>query len=231
MKVVIMAGGKGERLRPYTAVIPKPLLPLGDKPILELLLDKLKEKNIEEIIMLTNYKSEYFKLLFGEQKDGIKISYSEESLPLGTAGPLGLIKEKINSDFIVMNGDILTDIDVNDLINFHKENSPDITVVTKEETITLRYGIINVENEEVKGWQEKPTITSEISAGIYMLNPKVLELIKEKEKVDMNELIIRVLENGGKVKRLLYKGRWIDIGKIEDYENAQKEIVGQFENE
>jgi NDP-sugar pyrophosphorylase family protein len=118
-----------------------------------------------------------------------------------------------------------------DLINFHKENSPDITVVTKEETITLRYGIINVENEEVKGWQEKPTITSEISAGIYMLNPKVLELIKEKEKVDMNELIIRVLENGGKVKRLLYKGRWIDIGKIEDYENAQKEIVGQFENE
>jgi len=231
MKVVIMAGGKGERLRPYTTVIPKPLLPLGDKPILELLLDKLNGKNVEEIIMLTNYKSKYFKLLFGEEREGIKISYSEEKGPLGTAGPLGLIREKVDSDFIVMNGDILTDIDVNELVEFHKKNSPDITIVTKEERIPIQYGVIKIDNENVVEWREKPILKSEISAGIYMLNPRVLRFIKENQKIDMNELIEKVLDGGGQVKRFLYKGRWIDIGKIEDYENAQKELVKPFKNE
>jgi len=232
MKAVIMAGGEGNRLRPYTYVIPKPLLPLKDKPILEIIINKLRDQGVEEIILSTNYKSELFEILFGKgENHGVSITYSKEKTPLGTVGPLRLIKEMVDEDFILMNGDILTDLDVGKVMDFHKKNNADITVVTKKHLIPLDFGIVKVENGEIKCWKEKPKIKSEISTGIYIINPSVIRHIPENEKYDMPQLIGKIIEEGGKVSRYLYEGRWIDIGKIEDFEKAQSEILGEFEND
>ena len=226
MKAVILAGGEGKRLRPYTHILPKPLLPLGEKPLLGIILERLKKFGVKDIILLTNYKAELFELLFGNGKEiGMNIEYSKESQPLGTAGPLSLVKEKLNEDFLVINGDVLTDLNFRELFAFHKKNKADLTIVTKEEEIRFEYGIIQVKGKEVIGWKEKPLMKEEISAGIYVVNPSVFSYLKKDKSIGMDILINNLIKNKCKVHRFLHNGKWLDVGRIEDHEQAQEEVI------
>ncbi len=222
MKIVILAGGEGKRLRPYTYVLPKPLLPIGDKPILDITLEKLKTQGIKDIILAVNYKAGLFDIIYGDGSSrGMNISYLRESQPLGTAGPLRSLKDKIFDDFFVMNGDIICDLNLEDLKKTHREAEADITVVTRKIETPINFGVLQIENEKIVGWDEKPKIKSEISAGMYMLKPSVLDLIPKNEFYDMNDLVKRIILNGGKVLRFLYGGDLLDVGNREDYRKAQ----------
>ncbi len=230
MKAVILVGGKGKRLRPYTYVFPKPLLPINGKPILEIILTKLKNQGVNEIILATNYKSTLLEIFFSDGSDlGVDITYSKEENSLGTVGPLKLIEDKLDGDFIVMNGDVLTDLDIKKLIEYHKKNSSDITVVTKNMDIPLDYGMVKTDGDKVIGWREKPSLSSEISTGIYILNSSILKHIPQDKKYDMPDLIKKVIELNGNVLKFSYDGKWIDIGRIEDYKKVQNEELKQFE--
>jgi len=225
MKVVILAGGEGKRLKPYTEVIPKPLLPIGEKPVLEIIFERLKNQGYKDIVLATNYKAYLFETLFGDgSKLGMNITYSRESKPLGTAGPLKGIEGQLTDDFFLMNGDLITDLQISDVEKVHRKGKADITVVTREIETPIPYGVIDVEGEKVLAWKEKPKIKSEISTGMYMINPGALRYIPENEFYAMNDLVGKVIENGGRVLRFLHSGEWTDIGLIGDYEKAQKDF-------
>ena len=180
--------------------------------------------------MATNYKSSLLEIFFSDGSDlGVDIKYSKEENSLGTVGPLKLIEDNLKGDFIVMNGDVLTDLDIKKLIEYHKKNSSDITVVTKNIDIPLDYGMVKTEENKVIGWREKPSLSSEISTGIYILNSSVLKYIPKDQKYDMPDLIEKVIKLGGNVLKFSYDGKWIDIGRIEDYKKVQNEELKQFE--
>jgi NDP-mannose synthase len=222
MKAIIMAGGLGERLRPLTHVIPKPLLPVGEKSVLEITIQKLKEHGFDEIILATSYKSDLFESYFGDgSKFGVKIHYSREKEKLGTAGPLKLVQDKLTEPFLVINGDVLTDLNFTNLANFHKENNAELTLVTKEIELPLRYGVVNSENNQVKSLEEKPNIKSYINAGIYFISPSVIKEMSHGHKL-MTDLIRELMDNNKKVMSYSLDGYWLDIGHMEDYEKAQQ---------
>ena len=191
---------------------------------------KLKNQGVNEIILATNYKSTLLEIFFSDGSDlGVDITYSKEENSLGTVGPLKLIEDKLDGDFIVMNGDVLTDLDIKKLIEYHKKNSSDITVVTKNMDIPLDYGMVKTDGDKVIGWREKPSLSSEISTGIYILNSSILKHIPQDKKYDMPDLIKKVIELNGNVLKFSYDGKWIDIGRIEDYKKVQNEELKQFE--
>jgi NDP-sugar pyrophosphorylase family protein len=225
MKAVILAGGLGTRLMPLTKIIPKPLLPVGEKSLLEITILNLKKFGFDEVILATNYKSDLFESYFGDgSKIGIKITYSKEKEPLGTAGPLLLVEDKLTEPFLVMNGDILTNMDFSKLIGFHKENSADFTVVSKKLEHPLHYGVVKTENNKVTAIEEKPVIESEINAGIYILSPNTLSLIPENKFFTMTELIKSLITNKNNVLRYQLNDYWLDIGHMSDYKKAQDDI-------
>lgn len=221
MKAVILAGGEGKRLKPYTNILPKPLLPIGDTPLIEIVIERIKEQGGKDFFLLTNYKSDLFEILLGNgSRLGVNITYSREKNPLGTAGPLKNLEGILKGDFLVMNGDILTDLDFRELLKFHKEKGSLVTITTKKEKIKLNYGMIKSQESCVTGWDEKPVIKADISTGIYVLNSSVLRYIKKNERIDMPELVKRIIDGNGKVLKFPYNGRWIDIGRIKDFEEA-----------
>jgi len=224
MKAVILAGGKGKRLRPYTEIIPKPLLPIKNKPVLEIILEDLKNQGIKEFFLATNYKSYLFKLLFGDgSKKGIKINYSKEKIESGTAGPLKNLETKLKKDFLLMNGDLIISLDINKLKKFHQKSLSDITIVTKEIETPIAYGVLEIKKNRVLSWKEKPTIKSEISTGIYLINPRVIKEIPPNKYYNMNQLVKKIIQKRGVVSRFLYSGKWIDIGLLEKYKEIQNE--------
>ena len=232
MKSVILAGGEGKRLRPYTLVLPKPLLPLGEEPILDKILEKLKKQGITDIFLAVNYKEQLFKMIYGDGSEkGINITYLRESKPLGTAGPLKNIEGKVTEPFFVINGDVISDLNVRELEKFHERINSDITVVTRKIKTPIRFGVIDTEEERVVKWTEKPIIESEIATGMYMINPSVLKYIPSDSFYDMNSLVGEVMRDNGRVFRFEYEGKWLfDVGSIRDYEEAQ-EFFGRNELE
>jgi len=220
MKVIILGGGEGKRLRPWTEIIPKPLLPVNGKPILGIILNKLKRQGITDIILAVNDDISYlFKMLFEDGSSyGMNISYSIESKPLGTAGPIKLAENALKENFFVMNGDLVTDINPFDVKRVHEEGNADITIVTKEIETNIDFGIIDSDGKIVKGIREKPVITSEVNTGMYIIKPSVLHDIPENEFFHMTHLIERVIQRGGKVLKYPYNGEWVDIGLKKDYE-------------
>ena len=221
MKVVILAGGEGKRLRPYTNILPKPLLPIGEKPILEVILERLKKQGIIDVVLATNYKDHLIKTFFGSGEEfGMKIQYSGEEFFLGTAGPLKSLEGTLGEDFFVMNGDLLNKVDIWKVLDFHKKNHGDMTIITKKIKNPINYGVIENKGILAVEWKEKPEIAFEISTGMYMLNKKVLKHIPPKTAFNMNDLFAEVLKNDGRVLRFPYRGEWIDIGRIEDYQKA-----------
>ena len=226
MKAVILAGGKGTRLKPYTTVFPKPLMPIGDKPILEIIVQQLKSYGFNEIIMAVGHLAELIMTFFNDgSKYGIKIKYTREEKPLGTAGPLALMKEELNERFLMMNGDVLTTLNYSDLIDYHKRNGAIATIALKKRTVKIDFGVPEVdEANNIVGYTEKPEIGFLVSMGVYVFDPNVLEYIRPKEYLDFPDLIKKLISNGENVKGYVYDGYWLDIGRPDDYERANREM-------
>jgi len=224
MKAVILAGGLGTRLRPFTNVIPKPLLPVGEQSVLEISINRLRDCGFDDLIFATNYKSHLFESYFGDgSRFNVKIKYSKEKTKLGTAGPLKLLKDELKEPFLVIYGDILTSLDFKKLQDFHIKNNSDFTLVTKETFLPVSYGVIESEGNLIKNIEEKPIMKSQINAGIYFLNPEVIDSIPEGF-FHMTDLAKKLIKKGKKVMKYDLKDYWIDIGQKEDYEKAQEDF-------
>jgi NDP-mannose synthase len=222
MKAVILAGGKATRLRPYTTNFPKPLMPIGERPILEMVIERLKHFGITDIIISTGYLAEMIRVFFRDgSKLGVKITYSDEEQPLGTAGPLNLIKNQLDDTFILMNGDVLTDLDFETFISFHRKNKGDATIVLSNRKLMIDFGVIDIDDQNCfVSWKEKPTFDYLISTGIYAFEPKTLDVLPTAGSLDVPDFIKRLQKEHYKVLGYTHTGYWLDIGKPMDYEKA-----------
>ena len=222
MKAVILAGGLGTRLKPFTETIPKPLLPVGEKAILEIQIERLKKYGFDEIYLATNYKSEYIESFFGNgSKYGVKLKISKEAKRLGTAGPLTLLKRELTEPFIVMNGDILTLIDFKKLYDFAISKNCPLCISIKKEITPFAFGNIFFDGDYVTGIEEKPNLVNYILAGIYVMTPDIFTDIPDNEYFGMDQLIHNYLKNNVKIAKYEMKEYWLDIGRLNDYEQAQ----------
>ena len=225
MKSIILAGGKGTRLKPYTTVFPKPLMPIGDKPILEIVIRQLKSHGFGEAIITVGHLAELIMTFFGDgSKLGVKIKYSREDKPLGTVGGLGLIKKELNETFLMMNGDVLTTLNYSDLVNYHKRNGAIATIALNKRDVKIDFGVVELEDNSILKYIEKPKIDYLVSMGVYVFDPKVLEYIRANGYLDFPDLIKELISNGEIVKGYVYDGYWLDIGRPDDYERANREI-------
>lgn len=229
MKAVILAGGLGTRLKPFTEVIPKPLLPIGEKSVLEIQVERLKDAGIDEVYLATNYKSQYIENFFGDgSRYGIKLKVSREDVPLGTAGPLTLLKDELKKPFIVMNGDILSLIDFKEFYNFAISKNSILTVAIKKEVTPFDFGNIFFEDDYVTDIQEKPDLITYILAGIYTMKPSIFDHIPDNQYYGMDSLIKQLLEKKIPVAKYDLKEYWLDIGRLDDYEAAQEVYKNHF---
>ncbi len=232
MQAVILAGGLGSRLTPFTKVIPKPMLPVGDRSILEIQIDRLKTAGVTEIFFAANYKSDFLQSYFGDgSKFGVRLKYSIESKKLGTCGPLSLLREKIIQPFIVLNGDILTNLDFARAYQHHCSHKGVLTIISKDVTFPLSYGNLVVEDGHVVQLQEKPDIRLEISAGIYIMSPDIFQYIPYNEHFGMEQLAQKLLDMDIPVHCYKMSEYWLDIGRMEDYQKAQTEYEKHFQTE
>lgn len=222
MKAVILAGGLGQRLSPFTKIIPKPLLPIGEKSVLEIQISRLKSFGFREIFLATNYKSDYIEKYFSdESRYGVKLYFSRENKPLGTAGPLTLIKDKLNEPFLVMNGDILTLIDFKKFFYFASKKNALLTVAIKQIILPFSFGNIFFKRDYVTGIEEKPNIKRYVLAGIYMMKPEIFKFIPKNIYYGMDSLIKDLLKKNIPITKYLMNEYWIDIGNIESYNEAE----------
>jgi len=219
MKAVILAGGKGTRLRPLTYSIPKPLLPIGRKPILEIIIERLRDHGFTEILLTVEYKAELIRAYFGKG-NGLKvnISYFQENKYNGTAGPVKLVEHLLNDEpFITMNGDLLTDLDFSKMYQKHIDTSAELTIATSLHTITLPYGVIDIEDGKIVSIREKPNMGFLINAGIYVVNPSALDVVPKGKFFDMPDMIQTLIDQGRKVESYFIDGEWQDLGTMESY--------------
>jgi NDP-mannose synthase len=232
MKAVILSGGLGSRLKPFTEVIPKPLLPIGEKAVLEIQIEHLKKHGFTDIYLATNYKSGYIESFFGDgSKYGVKLVISKEYKPLGTAGPVKLLQDELNEPFLVMNGDILTQLDYGKMYEFAITKQSLLTIGTKEIITPFQFGNIYYEGDNVTGIEEKPDIRTTILAGIYVFKPEILTLLPEDTKYGMDDLIRDMLASGKQITHYSILEYWLDIGNIENYETAQQVYEQHFRDE
>jgi NDP-sugar pyrophosphorylase family protein len=226
MKTVILAGGRGTRLAPYTSVLPKPLMPVGEKAILEILVERLSEAGIKEITLCVGYLAHLIRAVVDNGPSthtSIRFEFVTEENPLGTAAPLRLV-EGLDDTFLVMNGDILTELDFTDLMAYHRERRHALTIAAHVRRTPLDYGVLELDDvDEVRGFREKPEVTSIVSMGIYVMEPEVLELIPEGRAFDFPDLVHALLDAGKSVGAYRYSGYWRDLGRYEDYLAANEE--------
>jgi NDP-mannose synthase len=223
MKAVILAGGLGSRLRPFTQIIPKPLLPIGEKSVLEIQIEHLKRHGFDEIYLATNYKSEYIENFFGDgSRFGVKLRISKEEIPLGTAGPLTLLREVLTEPFLMMNGDILTLLNYSDFYNFAVNRGADLTITVKEYITPFQFGNIEFEGDYVTTIREKPDLKMNILAGIYIFKPEIFRLFPDNAYFGMDHLIDKMLAEKIPVAKYKINDYWLDIGQVDDYEKAQE---------
>jgi len=228
MKAVILAGGLGTRLKPFTEIIPKPLLPIGEKAVLEVQIEALKHNGFDEIFLATNYKSDYIENFIGDgNRYGVKLEISKEDKPLGTVGPLTLIKSQLPEPFLVMNGDILTLMVFKEFYEFALTRESLLTVAIKEFITPFQFGNIYFEGDYVTKIEEKPNIKTNILAGIYIFKPEIFKLIPDNEYFNMDTLINKMLELKLPISKYHIKEYWLDIGQEDDFQKAQ-EIYGTF---
>ena len=231
MKAVILAGGLGTRLKPFTQVIPKPMLPLGEKSILEVQLSFLKKHGFDEIYLATNYRSEYIQAFFGDgSKYDVKLTISKEDKPLGTCGPLTLLSDSLDEPFLMMNGDILTTLSFSELYMNSLKNDALLTVVTKEIILPFQFGNVFHDGDYITGVEEKPDFRHEIIAGIHILKPQILQYIPKDTYFGIDTLIKLMLDKKLPIFRYLTKDYWIDIGRLGDYSEAQEVYEKHIQN-
>ena len=222
MKAVILAGGRGTRLYPYTVVFPKPLVPIGDKPIIEIMLQQLQRAGIEDITISVGHLAELLMAFLGDgQKFGVRIEYVREDEPLGTVGPLRLIKD-LPEHFLLMNGDVLTDLDYGQLFRAHVAGAAAVSIATYRRNVAIDLGVLVAKDGLLTEYIEKPTHIFDVSMGVYALNRSVLELIPAGVYFDFPMLIHTLLARGEPVRSYPFNGIWLDIGRAADYEEAQK---------
>ncbi len=232
MKAIILAGGLGTRLKPFTEVIPKPLLPIGEKAVLEIQIEHLKKYGADEIYLATNYKSEYIEKFFGDgSKYGVKLKISKEEKRLGTVGPITLLKDELNEPFILMNGDILTQLNFKKFYEFAAKVKADLVVGIKEIITPFAFGNIYFEGDYVTGIEEKPDLRNHILSGIYVLKPGIFKIIPDNELFSMDHLIKKMMRKKMPVAKYNINEYWLDIGRIDDFEKAQKEYKNNFQGE
>lgn len=226
LHVVIMAGGRGERLRPLTEHMPKPLLNVGNRPLLEHMVMRLRKLGIKYITLCVNYMSERFVEHFGDgSRYGAHIDYIFESDPLGTIGGISLKDSYKFGDILVINGDILTTLHFDHLFRFYLQENADLTIASIPYSVNLPYGILDLDAiQNVKSIREKPVYTYYINAGIYLMKRELISGISQSERLDAVELISQSVEQGLKVNSFPVLDYWIDIGQMEDYQKAQKDI-------
>lgn len=224
-RAVLLAGGKGTRLRPYTLTMPKPLVPIGDMPIIEIIIRQLVKFGFEHITITVNHMADMIKEFCGDgSKWGIKIDYSLETKPLSTMGPLKLIPD-LPDNFLVMNGDVLTDIDFSEFYNEHVENKAIFTISAYERDHKVDYGVLESdENNKLVAFKEKPILHYNVSMGVYMVNKKCLDIIPEDTFYGFDHLMIDLIKNETPATVRPYKGYWLDIGRPDDYEQACNEF-------
>jgi NDP-sugar pyrophosphorylase family protein len=242
-KAVILAGGKGSRLGPYTTVLPKPLLPIGDRAILDVVVHQLRSCGFTDLTFAVGYLAHLIEAVFGDgSAHGVSIKYHLEKEPLGTAGALGVV-EGLDETFLAMNGDVLTTLDYGYLFDAHRAAGNILTIATHRRVVRTEYGVIRLDGEvgptaAVTGYEEKPEIPYVVSMGVYIAEPAVLDYVEAGSHLDVPELVLRLLDNGERVGSFLYEGYWLDIGRHEDYERAiieyeqlKHQLFGEYEAE
>ena len=225
-RAVILAGGKGTRLKPYTITIPKPLVPIGDTSILEMIIQQLVDNEFKHITITINHQAELIKAYIGDgSKWGITIDYSLEDIPLKTMGPLKLISN-LPENYLIMNGDILTDINYSEFYNYHIDNKNLFTISSFERKHLIDYGELATHNSILTGFKEKPILNIEVSMGIYMMSKTLLKYIPKNTPYGFDDLMLDLLKNNVSVNVRKHGGSWLDIGRPKDYEHA----IEQFQN-
>jgi len=226
MKAVVLAGGKGTRLAPYTQILPKPLMPIGDMPILEVLLRQMKHAGIDDVVLTVGHLANLLRTFFADGAQwGLNISYSYEQIPLGTAGPLSLI-EGLDSTFIVTNGDVLTTLDLKDLLAFHKSQGGIATIAVHQRQVKIDLGVVQLNgNNSINGYIEKPVYDYTVSMGVYVFEPAVMKFIPFNMYLDFPDLVLKLIASGEKVVGYTFDGYWMDLGRPDDYAQAAEDFV------
>lgn len=225
MKAVIQAGGMGTRLRPYTLILPKPMMPLGDKPVIEVLLKWLRKNGIKDAYITTGYLGHLIRSLCGDGAQwGLNIEYSNEPEPLGTVGALNLIREQLDSTFLVLNGDLITNLDINEFLEFHEKKKAKLTIAGTMRTVNVDLGVIEEQDNMVKKFKEKPTLRYNVSMGVYCMEPEILDYIPKGIPFGFDDLVHAMLRADDPIALFNHDGMWMDIGRPEDFQAAQKEF-------
>ena len=227
--VVIMAGGKGQRLMPLTENTPKPMLKVGGKPILETILSRLHQQGFNEIYISINYKGQQIKDYFGDGRMiGLRITYLEETEPMGTAGALSLIEKLHQYPTLVMNGDILTNVNFENLVDFHNRAKADGTMCIREYGLEVPYGVVKLNKNNIVAIEEKPVQQFYVNAGIYVLNSSVIKKLKKESPIDMTTIFENLVKEKQNTVSFPIREFWMDIGKLEDYNRANNEFYRIF---
>ena len=231
LQAVVMAGGLGTRLRPLTDDVPKPMLSVGGRPLMELTIEKLQKAGIEHVDVSTNYRAVNIVEHFGDGKAfGIELNYLQEDRPLGTAGALGLM-DTPEKTLLVINGDIITHVDLGKMFSYHKKQQAELTIGVRQYGVQVPYGVIDCDGPNVRKLREKPQISFLVNAGVYLLEPSVYAYISKGERLDMTDLIQRLLDSNSKVVSFPIIEYWLDIGQPADYERAQNDAKnGKYNN-
>ena len=226
MKAIVLAGGKGTRLAPYTYILPKPLMPIGDMPILEVLLRQMKRAGIEDVILTVGHLAQLLRTFFLDGSQwGVNITYSHEQTPLGTAGPLSLI-EGLDSTFLVTNGDVLTTLDLQELLAFHRAQESIATIAVHHRQVKIDLGVVQWNGGNcISGYIEKPTYDYTVSMGIYVFEPRVMNYIPFNMYLDFPDLVLKLIAAGEKVTGYSFNGYWMDLGRPDDYAQAAKDFM------
>jgi len=229
MKAVIQAGGKGTRLRPYTFVLPKPLMPVGDLPVIEMLLKWLRRWGIKKTYITIGYLGHLIRALCDDGKQwDMEIRYSEEKEPMGTVGALHLLKSQLNETFLTVNGDLITDIDLRAFRNFHKKHGGLLSVAVTEKNIKVDLGVLESRENVMTGFREKPIMKFKVSMGIYYMEPEIVDLIPSGVPFGFDDLVHEMIEQKLPVHTYEHSGIWLDIGREEDFINAQTDFMAKY---
>lgn len=230
MKAVIQAGGKGTRLAPYTLVLPKPMMPVGDQPVIEILLKWLRRNNIEDVVITTGHLAHIIKSFCGsgDQWD-MGISYCQEPEPLGTVGALKLIEDQLDEPFLMLNGDLITDLDLLAFKKAHESSGAALSIATTDKQVHIDFGVIETDGNLVTDFREKPSFSKKVSMGLYIMNSNVIQYIPKGVPFGFDNLMHKLLDEGLPINTYHHEGEWMDIGRVEDFKQAQENWADRHE--
>ena len=233
LKAIILAGGKGTRLRPFTASFPKPLVPLGDTPVVEVLIKRLIEFGITDVTMTLGHLAELMRAYFMQRQEltsKLNLNFVIEHTPTGTAGSVSLV-DNLNDTFLVMNGDLLTDLNFHELVNFHRSKDAILTIATRKREVKIDLGVLEYnQDSEITAYHEKPTRTYDVSMGVYVYEPEALKFIAPGQRLDLPDLVLKLIAAGKRVCSFSTECQWLDIGRPDDYARAQELYAEQPES-